>query len=61
MLTTRSHIAEIDHLRRVAILLTLVAHISAALVVPVHVLTTVYSYAEFWGGVYLFFVISGYV
>lgn len=60
-LTTRSHIAEIDHLRGVAILLTLVAHISAALVVPVHALTTVYSYAEFWGGVYLFFVISGYV
>ncbi len=60
-LPPRSHIDEIDHLRGVAILLTLVAHINAALVVPVAGLTAVYARAEFWGGVYLFFVISGYV
>lgn len=57
----RSHIVEIDHLRGLAILLTGVAHINAALVTPVPALSWLYSRAEFWGGVYLFFVISGYV
>lgn len=57
----RSHVVEIDHLRGLAILLTGVAHINAAFVTPVAALGWLYSHAEFWGGVYLFFVISGYV
>ena len=54
-------VAEIDHLRGLAIALTLVAHVNAAFVQPIPWVTAVYAHAEFWGGVYLFFVISGYV
>lgn len=57
----RSHIVEIDYLRGVAILLTGLAHINAATVEPIPALSWLYRHAEFWGGVYLFFVISGYV
>ena len=57
----RAHVAEIDHLRGIAIVLTLMAHVNAAFVQPIPLGTLVYAHAEFWGGVYLFFVISGYV
>ena len=56
------HISEIDSLRGVAIFLTLIAHL--AFMQPT--ISSIYLYiinhiAQFWGGVHLFFVISGYV
>lgn len=48
-------------MRGCAITLTLLAHINAAFVQPITWVSAVYAQAEFWGGVYLFFVISGYV
>lgn len=57
----RAHVVEIDHLRGIAIALTLAAHVNAAFVQPIPWATALYAHAEFWGGVYLFFVISGYV
>ncbi len=59
--TRRAHVVEIDHLRGIAIALTLMAHVNDCFVEPVHWVSAVYAHAEFWGGVYLFFVISGYV
>ena len=57
----RPHLLEIDDLRGIAITLTLIAHVNLAFVQPIPWMTALYGGAEFWGGVYLFFVISGYV
>jgi peptidoglycan/LPS O-acetylase OafA/YrhL len=56
-----SHIGEIDHLRGLAIALTVIAHLGLAMVEPPAMLNRIYSTFEFWGGVYLFFVVSGFV
>lgn len=57
-----SHLLEIDVLRGVAISLTLIAHLAFMQVTPSKTyLYVIDNIAQFWGGVYLFFVISGYV
>ena len=57
----KGHIGEVDNLRGLAIALTAVAHINLAMpVVPVW-LRHLYGISEYWSGVYLFFVISGFV
>lgn len=56
------HLTEIDYLRGIAILLTLVAHFSFMQSTPSPIYTFVVSnIAQFWGGVILFFTISGFV
>lgn len=54
---------EIEYLRAVAILLTLVQHLPILLPWPNPPgwITFIYDHAAFWGGVDLFFVISGFV
>lgn len=56
------HVDDFDHLRGVAILLTLIAHLM--FMQETHSGALAYinnNIAQFWGGVLLFFVISGYV
>ncbi|MGZ3691731.1 MAG: acyltransferase family protein, partial [Pseudobdellovibrio sp.] len=53
---------EIECLRGIAILLTLLHHINSHLLIyPSHAIQWLYQYVTFWGGVDLFFVISGFV
>jgi peptidoglycan/LPS O-acetylase OafA/YrhL len=57
-----NYIEEIDHLRGVAIILTLFAHLAFMQGNPSKAyLYIVNNIAQFWGGVHLFFVVSGYV
>jgi peptidoglycan/LPS O-acetylase OafA/YrhL len=48
-------------LRGLAIVMTAVAHINLAMPITPAWLLKVYGVSEYWGGVYLFFVISGFV
>lgn len=61
-MSSNHHIKEVDNLRAVAIVMTLVAHLGFF----THEKNDWYAYtiqnvAQFWGGVDLFFVISGFV
>lgn len=57
-----SYIDEIDQLRGIAIILTLLAHVAFMQGTPSNVyLYVINNIAQFWGGVHLFFVVSGYV
>lgn len=56
------NIDEIDQLRGIAIILTLFAHLAFMQATPSEVyLYIINNIAQFWGGVHLFFVVSGYV
>jgi len=59
--SSKGHIGEIDNLRGLAIAMTAIAHINLAMPVTPGWLLKVYGVSEYWGGVYLFFVISGFV
>lgn len=61
MRTESEHIRDVDYLRGVAILLTMIAHINFAMPTIPSWLMALYHVSEYWGGVYLFFVISGFV
>lgn len=56
-----SHLVDIDYLRGLAVALTGIAHVNAAFPIVPTALMKLYSVSEYWGGVYLFFVISGFV
>jgi peptidoglycan/LPS O-acetylase OafA/YrhL len=62
MLDKSKHLTEIDYLRGLAILLTLIAHFAFMQVTPSPVYVFIINHiAQFWGGVILFFTISGFV
>src|SRR5262249_44154101 len=55
-------IDEIDQLRGIAIILTLLAHLAFMQATPSRIyLYVINNVAQFWGGVHLFFIVSGYV
>lgn len=57
-----NYIDEIDQLRGIAIILTLLSHLAFMQGTPSELyLYIINNVAQFWGGVHLFFVVSGYV
>jgi peptidoglycan/LPS O-acetylase OafA/YrhL len=57
-----NYIDEIDQLRGIAIILTLFSHLAFMQGTPSKIyLYVINNIAQFWGGVHLFFVVSGYV
>lgn len=62
MENNNTYLIEIDYLRGVAILLTLIAHLAFMQTTPSPIYMFLINHiAQFWGGVILFFTISGYV
>ncbi|NIX77001.1 acyltransferase family protein [Microvirga terricola] len=57
----KGHIDDIDYLRGLAIFLTGIAHLGLGMPSVSPLYMWVITHAQFWGGVYLFFVISGFV